>query len=749
MDSQRNPVEAQRKKVATYGKPSSRGRHANANSASSLPQTLSKEVTYSAVPRPRHPRLSPPQIVDSSRPQRTLNSATTTDREAIRKQREHEADKTRKRSHKSAFGMEIAPGAMQISPSRSLPKPPLAQELTWRLHGTDAKDSKSHPVETGSVDSHEAIPLGATQQRSSAIGTSATELGKDTEAKISDTNRRLETPPTRRRRLIDALAAEETGNSGSGSGHNAGGFEHVSKTEHEHAQDGRSSFGIDTPPRRTGSDNNVLEKKKIKVTYSQSRSILQNSQESNTAEPTDYPPIMVEDEPRKRQPSPIIDGGEDDELTTKVAIRSVHELRRAGANNRSSDELDDLLSRIGAPGSSASTMRRNGLCELADKLQKKEFMNQFRDHASRDNIAKGICSEKDAISGFLLAAVFVIFLSSGPAPHMLHQLTENRVGSWLSNLLDIQEDITAIATQKSANMPRATRSALANVKSVLLGMQIWHGYRLLHLSPRTIALQLLSMLVGLLDPNNTRVILGDTTANISKLRSYFATRGSPDDVDYALTICILEAQSGSMAVTGEPLAEIRQEMTEIAAFLRNMLQCWPKTHKNIDATLLKLAINTTNNETRAAAFQDSQLLSSLICCIISGFSAVRIAIQNSAFESNIYDELLLILGIMINVLEHCPDARASIDVNEIDQLNSTWSESERSLDKDDSVETSKLGIAYSYLAIILGYLYLGHPELPVASGLLPAIQHFITIYKTVNNKTAELESLVYNLTMSR
>lgn len=65
--------------------------------------------------------------------------------------------------------------------------------------------------------------------------------------------------------------------------------------------------------------------------------------------------------------------------------------------------------------------------------------------------------------------------------------------------------------------------------------------------------------------------------------------------------------------------------------------------------------------------------------------------------------------------------------------------------QDDSVETSKLGIAYSYLAIILGYVYLGHAELPLPTGLLPAIQHFIAINKTLNNKTAELEHLVYSL----
>lgn len=719
MDSQRS-VEAPRRKIATYGKLSSRGPRAHATSA---PQTPSiRDVTPSTTLRSKHPRLSPPQIGDSSRPQKAPQSVASTDLEAVRKQREREAETPRKRSHRSAF---------------------------------DAKDSKSNSSEAGFTDSHETVSEAVTPKASTAIGTSNAKLEKETEAKISSISKQPDTPPTRRRRLIDALAAEKSIQSSpspsSSQSHNIGGSDHVSNKEHKHARVERPSFRKEAPLRRTGSDSSVLERRRVKFTYSQSRSFIQASQESSAAESTDYPLLMDEiDEPIKRPPSPTLDeDDDDDDLKNKVAIRSVHELRRAGANNRSSDEVDDLLSRIGAPGSLASSMRRNGLCELASKLQKKEFMNQFRDHASRDNIAKGIRHEKDTISGFLLAAIFVIFLSAETAPHLLHQLTENQVGLWLSNLLMMQEDVAAIAAQKSANMSRAGRSALASVKSALLEMDLWQGYKLQQLSPRTISLQLLSMLVRLLDPHDVRVLLDDTFASFSQLRSSFAKDDSRDDVDYALTILIMEAESNSTTPAEEPLMKIRQEMSDIAAFLQSTLQCWPRTRHNIDATLLKLAINTTNNETRAAALQTSQLMSSLVCCITSGFSSVQSAIQNSAFESNIYDELSLILGIMINVLEHCSDARTSIHADEIDKLVATWSESERSIETDDSVETSKLGIAYSYLAIILGYLYLGHTALPLPSGLVPAIQHFININKTVNNKTAELEHLVYSLTRLR
>lgn len=685
MEPQRNTAEAQRRKVSTYGKLASRKRHTGPSPTSSLLQVSSTETSSSAASATQRPKQSQSSLLqagDSSRPQKTLSSARHIALDAARKQQARETDTTRKRSHKSAFGTGHPAPAVDAIAARRISRPASAQEQIRPTDGTDTKGSKPSAVKKGSVYSKSTDSLPVTPKRPSAVGSAATELEKGAEAKTLFTSKSPETPPTRRRRLIDALVAEKPNDPPASPSQSTPVFEHTNKTEHKNALDGRPSIRPEATLRRTTSDTTTLEKRKIKFTYSQSRSFLQNSQESNATEPTDFPSIDDIDEPLK-PPSPTIEEEEDDDddLKTKVAIRSVHELRRAGANNRSSDEVDDLLSRIGAPGSLASTMRRNALCELADKLQKKEFMNQFRDHASRDNIAKGISAEKDTISGFLLAAAFVIFLSSGPAPHMLHQLTENKVGVWLSNLLTVREDITAIALQKSSNMPKTTRSSLANVKKALLAMPIWHGYQSLQLSPQTIALQLLSMLVGLLEPQEVQAILDDTATSISQLRSHFASVDSRDSVDYALTICILEAQTNSLTSTNETFAEIQQEMSEIATFLRGMLQSWPKTHNSIDATLLKLAINTTNNETRAAAIQDRQLLSSLTRCVISGFSTVESAIRKSTFESSIYDELLLILGIMINVLEHSSEARTTIDVDEINQLASTWSELERVMEK--------------------------------------------------------------------
>lgn len=72
----------------------------------------------------------------------------------------------------------------------------------------------------------------------------------------------------------------------------------------------------------------------------------------------------------------------------------------------------------------------------------------------------------------------------------------------------------------------------------------------------------------------------------------------------------------------------------------------------------------------------------------------------------------------------------------------------------DSVEDSKLGVAYGYLAVLLGYLSLDYAvqfqlesdmKWPILGKLIKSIQEFINIYRSVYNKVTELEGLINKL----
>lgn len=481
-----------------------------------------------------------------------------------------------------------------------------------------------------------------------------------------------------RRRLIDTLAAQkvdsdsesEAAPSPETTSEDGSTVQGVAESTYASPSPHVRHSHVRTPDRRP-----LLSKgRKIKLTYSQSRSFLgagsQSTSESSSLHGNATKGISPTDEsvmfPVKTSPPPVDYDFEDDPSQERLGIQSVHELRRAGANNRFSDEMDDLLSRIGKPTATPSTMRRNALCELANKLQRKDFSNQFRDHASRDKIVKSIGSETDIISGFALAASLVIFLSSSPAPHLLRQMATDRVGNLLCLLFQPNEDIESLILDKSMNLTRNTKSSLKAVKSQLLQMAIWHGQKPSTLTPRTLALQLLHILSRDADPSCLEDISRDINKDISRISLTYSAADSHGDIDYALIIYALEAQSNLMPLEGNEYAPA------IAGFLRQSLHNWPSRRGSLDKATLKLAINTGNTKSGAAIFDEPSLLSSLAASISTGFALVQAAVEKDAFENELYDELLLILGIIINVLEHCPDARASMDGGSLDALTGLW-----------------------------------------------------------------------------
>ncbi|KOS17292.1 hypothetical protein ESCO_006345 [Escovopsis weberi] len=288
----------------------------------------------------------------------------------------------------------------------------------------------------------------------------------------------------------------------------------------------------------------------------------------------------------------------------------------------------------------------------------------------------GIQDEKDIVSAFALTAVLVIFLSSNAAPHLLRQLAEDRIGLWLGGLFATEDDITKIAAQRSTNVSKATRSSLSGVKKILLQMPIWHNYAVSDLSPRTVALQLLNILMRSSDAKYLLQIVSDSSKDLAALANTYQDGGSTDDLDFALLISILETQSGLAAMIGHQMSDMQQQASRVAKFLQVTLERWPTRRGELDASLLKLATNTTNHETGSVVFNDVGLLSSLADCICSGFGFVKSAMGSNRFESSVYDELLLILGIMINVVEHCADARSSARGRPLECLVTMWLENQ-------------------------------------------------------------------------
>ncbi|UNI19196.1 hypothetical protein JDV02_005398 [Purpureocillium takamizusanense] len=579
-----------------------------------------------------------------------------------------------------------------------------------------------------------------------------------TRASYTDTSARpagatASTPTTtRRRRLIDALAAQRD-------------------VTPDHEQDLGEAVSpslarcstADQDSQLQGSDRRggTPASSRIKFTYSQARSTLSESQKQEDL--AESPLLGVEEDGTGSEargpsspaapPSFVFDDLPDDE-DAQPAIKSVHELRRAGANHRFSDEMDDLLGRIGRPDGPSRTMRRNALCELAHRLRRESFALKFRDHPSRDNVARGVGNENDPTSAFALVAALVVLFDRGPAPHLERRLCDQGLGILLGRLLQQDSDIAVIASQRSSSLPEMTRASLREVRNDLLQMPIWHGSAPRRLCPRTLGLRLLETLSRSSEHSLLRQMLGQLEQELVIVAADCAgAEEACEDADYRLVLHCLEVLSsaGITPGSGDAGAWVSRHPANIASFLSKEVEGWPVTRGETQEAALKLAINTTNTAHGARFFDDSKLLSKLIERVVVGIVKAQQAVGSGPLENDMYDGLLLILGLMINIVEHCPSARASVEDKPLDELVQIWRENQQLIREADSVDKSKLSVAIEYLSVFLGYLCLnkrGRDRLEGSDGirsLIGSIRDFAALHKAVDSKSHELELLVTDL----
>ncbi|KAK7398006.1 hypothetical protein QQX98_012634 [Neonectria punicea] len=571
---------------------------------------------------------------------------------------------------------------------------------------------------------------------------------------------------TRRPRLIDALAAQRPNSPETDSSLEDEGLTQSSLVSGPGTPSQQQPLTLardDSLSRPKARPGVILQGKRVKYTYGETRTILNDSQktvDSGMASCEDELDALLATPPELSQPDPFSFGDDDVDLDGDIrpAIKSVHELRRAGANNRFADEMEDLLARIGTPSNGPSSLRRNALLELAQKLQRKDFISQFRDHATRDKVAIDVGREADVVSGFALTSILVTFLNFNPAAHLLCQLAEDGLGKMLTLLLRIPEDIDALASQKKVRLSGATKRSLGEVKTIMMRMDIWQGRRLEELSPQTLGLQLLNILCRRVDPGYSAGVVKDIKRDLTAIMDHYTDADAGQDAVFTLVVSILETQSTLTMDNDDEVSWILQQTPKIAQFLSNALDKWSEKPTDMQSTIIKLAINTSNTAQGAAGLNNRTLLSRLSGRICAGFKSAQEAVSNRGLRSESYDGLLLILGVMINILEHCPPARENVDDGSLESLLTLYEQNKASTSEADSVEKSQLSVAVGYLAVLLGYLSLVESVRrrlaertggEGVSGLIGSILEFIGMYRSVDSKVHELEGLVNELQRMR
>lgn len=487
----------------------------------------------------------------------------------------------------------------------------------------------------------------------------------------------------------------------------------------------------------------------VRITYSRQRSMLSEQNdlldvESGAAERRNIASIL---QMRQDLDAEVTaDAGK-----TAPAIRSVHELRQAGATKRFLDEIDDLGDRICESGKSSS--RRSGLLELLTKMHEKSFLQNLLTTGIHERVIKTCWDETDMISSFLVGGVITVLLSSN-AKVPAYILRSPKLLGLLTRMLEVGAGINSLAKQRKANMSAVAVSKLGEEQTRLQSLPLWLEKAPGVLSPRIIALASISLMVrteSYLTATSSRFANETLPAIFNLLDAYShldpQILQSDKSAELYLVLTIISTSYIVLMANDSGSQWGPEYLTGIQSIACIVLQDSTKQLASLRPLVLSLVLNITNgNKHSHAIFTSSDFLPLLMREIVSSYRDSKAALGEDGRMSHI-DSLVLMLGIMINLAEQMNDGQSKIiEERSLRDLLQIFSVTAEKAAEADSVEDTHLNVTVGYLAVFLGYLALLKPLAGLVRAGLPggtlrplimAIEEFIRHHKMVDAMSGE------------
>ncbi|KAK4151298.1 wings apart-like protein regulation of heterochromatin-domain-containing protein [Chaetomidium leptoderma] len=447
---------------------------------------------------------------------------------------------------------------------------------------------------------------------------------------------------------------------------------------------------------------------------------------------------------------------EDDDTANTGAVRSLHELRQAGANSRFADEMDDILDRVGSPSAKPSSLRRGALLELAQKMKHKDFRQQFRNHSDGGSLFRSLADETDVVSGTAILAIVTTLLASTTSAHLIQQLRSQGLAALVSKLLDNTTDIVQLAKDRKQNVSRNGQLTIATIKSSLLELPVWEPFSPTSLSPRTLALKCLDLLMrqpthaSAEDDVLSQAVTDRLFAILADGASNSACWEFPHQqasCDFYLALYVLEGHSISAMQSRLNSAWTKQYAPVLADVLETALGRPTEQLGDLESLTLRISLNITNHNSEASRlFVEKGLLRRIAESACSAFGMVLNSMKVDSFMSKVLESLIMMLGTMINFCVYYPPASASLEErgdgtgSPLNRLIRVFADNHSKTADADSMEKTQLNVALGYLSVLLGYLCLSdsirdrfvlvHPKKNIQP-LLDSINGFIAVHRKV------------------
>jgi Wings apart-like protein regulation of heterochromatin len=427
-------------------------------------------------------------------------------------------------------------------------------------------------------------------------------------------------------------------------------------------------------PGRAGIESTVVSGSQIpqasgpKITYSRQRSMLaeQDISEKATFNLPLHDGLPHDRRQTRRGSFPLVASLQNlheiddaDEGQAGVAIRTIHELRQAGAHTRFIDEVEDLLDRIGK-----LSTRRAGLLDLAQKMKEKEFRDKFLANGMDHQLFPHLGEERDVISGFLILSLLIILLDVGIVP-AAHVQRLHVIARLLIHLLDVKDNIADVAKDRKNNMSKSAQMTLSGQVQALLGLRVWEGLQVEIVSPRTVALRCLELMVRQSRESGYTgaIISNELTEKLFCILKLHSSNGSwnlptgQDLLDTQLTLSTLESHSLNAIMSLDESTLVGFYLPIVRSILESTLRTSSEESKILQILVIRLTLNITNNNPKASdVFATPEVMHTMGQALVTNFSLLtKFMVEEERIK--LVDHLILMLGVMMNFAECSVSAR--------------------------------------------------------------------------------------------
>ena len=412
----------------------------------------------------------------------------------------------------------------------------------------------------------------------------------------------------------------------------------------------------------------------MKATYARQRSYLT---EGGLSEAGIFdPPILLDstterrlrkgatpDIPKRLQPL-LGEHSEETGDSQCPALRSIHELRKAGGNSRLVSEIEAITDDISDEAPMSLSLRRKKLLELIARLQESSFRQIFVDQSYESRLIARVETCSDAVEKVLLSAVFLECLTGPITIRVLSQFNSPLVIRFWVDLLDVDQDITTVSKARTFNMSRTAHSELKDFCRDFLDSNVWSVGKPRGITAQALALQCLEYLVrhareaGSVDsmlPHHAISRIAQVLVDSPRITPLHLSE--EPNTEFQLALSILESYTIASGAAFDNTVWSGSTLEYILGLLPSLGSRFTGVAESSRSLILRLYLNLTNNNPELCeAFSRPDVLTSIFDMVISHFSNVS---RDGTAQALVLDSLILSLGTLINLAEWCESVRQS------------------------------------------------------------------------------------------